>query len=112
MLATSCYTREELERYLHGWADDDLSSAIERHLESCSSCEDTFSELDASDDTLIRTLQVKGGSQHAHAPAWVEQLANMIRDGVRWRYSNHRSARLSPLELPKLFSVIASRATR
>ena len=77
MLATSCYTSEELERYLHGRADDELSSAIEFHLGSCARCEDTLAELDASDDTLIRGLKLKPSEPPAPAPAWIDQLVSM-----------------------------------
>ncbi|MBC8352908.1 MAG: serine/threonine protein kinase [Planctomycetes bacterium] len=76
MLATTCYTRDQLERYMHGRANDELSDAIEVHLESCSQCEDTLCELDQGEDTLIRTLQVKSNAQRSDPPAWVEQMVN------------------------------------
>lgn len=75
MLASTCFTRDELERYLHGRAEDELSDAIEVHLESCTQCEDTLCELDPSDDTLVRTLQIKGSGQTS-TPAWVEKVAS------------------------------------
>ncbi len=76
MLATTCYSRDELQRYLHGTAGDELSGAIESHLDSCSRCEDTLAELDHTDDTLVRTLKVKGGDNGADVPAWIEQVAS------------------------------------
>ena len=74
MIATSCFSREELESYLRGRIDDERSSSIETHIESCARCEDTLSELDASDDTLIRTLRVKSAGQ-SDSPDWISQLA-------------------------------------
>lgn len=76
MRASTCFTRDQLERYIHGRAEDELSDAIEVHLESCSRCEDTLCELDPGEDTLIRTLQVKGSSPTTGSPDWVEQIAN------------------------------------
>ena len=74
MLAQTCYDRDELQRYLLGRTDDQLCTAIEAHLESCGRCEDTLSELDGGEDTLVRTLQVRPG-EAGHRPAWLDQLA-------------------------------------
>lgn len=80
MLATPCYTRDDLELYLLGRADDELTTAIEGHLDACTRCDSTLSDIDAGDDTLVRTLQVKRGTQSASTPSWISQMANMPFD--------------------------------
>ena len=74
-MLTTCYSREQLEGYLSGELADPLSEQIEGHVADCPSCEDTLSELDASDNTLIRTLRLKSGAAADDSPAWVEQVA-------------------------------------
>lgn len=75
-MLTTCYSREQLEGYLGGELADPLSDQIEDHVADCPSCEDTLSELDASDNTLIRTLRLKSGAAAASdSPAWVENVA-------------------------------------
>ncbi|MGZ0174219.1 MAG: protein kinase domain-containing protein [Planctomycetales bacterium] len=75
-MLTTCYSREQLEGYLSGELADPLSEQIEVHVADCPSCEDTLSELDASDNTLIRTLRLKSGAAANDAPAWVERVAD------------------------------------
>lgn len=75
-MLTTCYSREQLEGYLSGKLADPLSDQIEDHVADCPTCEDTLSELDASDNTLIRTLRLKSGAAAAsESPAWVENVA-------------------------------------
>lgn len=74
-MLTTCYSREQLEGYLSGELADPLSDQIEVHVADCSTCEDTLSELDASDNTLIRTLRLKSGATPKEDPAWVERVA-------------------------------------
>ncbi|NND95725.1 MAG: protein kinase, partial [Pirellulaceae bacterium] len=82
MLATKCYPRDVLERYLQGQIDDELSEAIEEHLESCADCEDTVSELDSIDDSLIRTLQLKPSEIDVQPPPWVDRIAGLSPDAA------------------------------
>lgn len=74
-MLTTCYSREQLEGYLSGELADPLSDQIEDHVADCPSCEDTLSELDSSDNTLIRTLRLKSGGAANDSPAWVENVA-------------------------------------
>lgn len=74
-MLTTCYSREQLEGYLSGELADPLSDQIEVHVADCPTCEDTLSELDASDNTLIRMLRLKSGEQGNDEPAWVERIA-------------------------------------
>lgn len=74
-MLTTCYSREQLEGYLSGELGDPLSDQIEIHVADCSTCEDTLSELDASDNTLVRTLRLKPGARPSDEPAWVERVA-------------------------------------
>lgn len=74
MLSTDCYPTDVLQRYLRGDIDDTLGDSIEQHLRSCEACEDTVSELDLVDDTLIRTLQLKHNSRESE-PQWIEKVA-------------------------------------
>ncbi len=85
MLATSCYSRDELERYLLGRANDELHAAIEIHLEACPRCDETLADLDSGDDTLVRTLQVKPDRLPGDAPAWVGRLAGTPFESVEER---------------------------
>lgn len=75
-MLTTCYSREQLEGYLSGGLADPLSDQIEDHVADCPTCEDTLSELDASDNTLIRTLRLKSGAAANDMPAWVENVAD------------------------------------
>ncbi len=81
MLATSCYSRDQLEDYLHGSVDDALSDAIESHLVTCPKCEDTLAELDEADDTLVRTLKLRQDSVIAPEPDWVQRVADAAYEG-------------------------------
>ena len=74
-MLTTCYSREQLEGYLSGELADPLSDQIEVHVADCPTCEDTLSELDASDNTLVRTLRLNPGAQPSDEPAWVERVA-------------------------------------
>ncbi|MFT5322760.1 MAG: serine/threonine protein kinase [Planctomycetaceae bacterium] len=74
-MLTTCYSREQLEGYLSGELADPLSDQIEDHVADCSACEDSLSELDASDNTLIRTLRLKSGAAADDSPGWVERVA-------------------------------------
>ena len=69
-----CFQLNDLERYVQGRVDDELSDAIELHIAECARCEDTIGDLGASDDTLIRTLRVK--SAKSPEPSWIAELAN------------------------------------
>ncbi|MEZ6102629.1 MAG: protein kinase [Pirellulaceae bacterium] len=77
-MTTQCYSREELANYLGGRLDDEQSSVLEAHLATCHNCEDTLAELDASDDTLIRTLQMRRAPNGSpdNSPSWVESMAS------------------------------------
>jgi len=75
-MLTTCYSREQLEGYLSGELADPLSDQIEDHVADCPSCEDTLSELDAFDNTLIRTLRLKSGAAANDSPVWVEHVAD------------------------------------
>ena len=79
MLSTDCYPHDVLHRYLRGDIDDTLGDSIALHLRSCEVCEDTVSELDSVDDTLIRTLTLKSNSPPA-TPEWIERVAVMEPD--------------------------------
>ena len=79
MLSTDCYPHDVLHRYLRGDIDDTLGDSIAQHLQSCETCEDTVSELDSVDDTLIRTLTLKSNSPPA-TPEWIERVAVMEPD--------------------------------
>jgi serine/threonine protein kinase len=74
-MLTTCYSREQLEGYLSGELADPMSDQIEDHVADCSTCEDSLSELDASDNTLIRTLRLKSGVPASDEPVWVERVA-------------------------------------
>ncbi|MGZ0167365.1 MAG: protein kinase domain-containing protein, partial [Planctomycetales bacterium] len=74
-MLTTCYSREQLEGYLSGELADPLSDQIEDHVADCSACEDSLSELDAGDNTLIRTLRLKSGAAADDSPGWVERVA-------------------------------------
>ena len=74
MLLTDCYPTDVLQRYLRGDIDDTLGDSIEQHLRSCEVCEETVSELDSDDDTLIRTLQLKQDEPNPN-PHWVGKIA-------------------------------------
>ena len=76
MVITSCFSRDDLGRYLQGRIDDGLGHSIEQHLEACEACQETINELDGNDDTMLRTLRIGGGrSRRDNSPDWVEQLA-------------------------------------
>lgn len=74
MLSTDCFPSDVLQRYLRGDIDDTLGDSIEQHLRFCEACEDTVSELDLVDDTLIRTLRLKRDALKSE-PQWIEKVA-------------------------------------
>jgi serine/threonine protein kinase len=75
-MLTTCYSREQLEGYLSCELADPLSDQIEDHVADCPSCEDTLSELDSSDNTLIRTLRLKSGGAANDSPEWLDRVAD------------------------------------
>ena len=57
MHATKCPPRDQLKEYLGGRLDDEDSDVVQLHLENCSRCEQTATEIDTEPDSLVELLQ-------------------------------------------------------
>ncbi|MEM7317362.1 MAG: serine/threonine-protein kinase, partial [Planctomycetota bacterium] len=75
MRLADCYNAHELSKYLQGRTDDELSDAIELHILNCARCEETLSEIDGGEDTIVRSLQVKGATGNGENPDWIAEVA-------------------------------------
>ena len=57
MSQPECISREQLERYVLGDLPATDWQAVATHLETCERCEETVSQLDRAEDTLVKTLR-------------------------------------------------------
>jgi len=52
-----CPSPDTLADYLGGWIDDDQSSAIDRHLESCETCQAAIARIESEPDSLFASVK-------------------------------------------------------
>lgn len=51
---------DDLQAYLHGWADEPTSQSIEAHLAGCEVCEETLVALESDGNTLVEQVRRAG----------------------------------------------------
>ncbi len=75
MVATACYTRDQLIDYMQGRLEENTSIEIDEHLTTCAHCDETISDLDGADDPLVRSLRLRRDDSAEGELTWIERLA-------------------------------------
>ncbi|WP_167547186.1 serine/threonine-protein kinase [Stieleria maiorica] len=71
---TTCPPVETLRRYCLGEYSDADGDRIEKHLSECAACEAALSELDETNDSLVRHLPLTGHSDQQGESGWLQRL--------------------------------------
>ena len=54
----ACPNQETLARYLGGWVDDDQSSSIDDHLETCETCQAAIVRIESEPDSMLDSVKL------------------------------------------------------
>ena len=76
----TCYSRDELKRFILGRLPDSTLDEISIHLDQCNTCEDTVVGLEKTTDTLVTHIQQKIESDSASQVKNEPYLTNAINE--------------------------------